>query len=49
MLKLWRLNKITGYWVIQRLCAPETATLWLEVYQKDEPEELFVLSKNKPR
>jgi hypothetical protein len=46
---LWKYNKRTGYWEHQRECELETAQRWLEVFQKDEPEELFKLSKNKPK
>jgi len=46
---LWRKNRITGYWVCQRTCLPETAQEWLTIFQKDEPDEMFVLSYRKPK
>lgn len=48
-IKLWKYNRITGYWIIQRECNDNTADRWLAVFQKDEPDELFKLSRNKPR
>ena len=45
---LWQYNKITGYWKLERMCAPELADQWLERFQKDEPEETFKLSLRKP-
>jgi hypothetical protein len=47
-MKLWKFNKITGYWVFQRDCTNETASRWLKLFQNDEPGEFFKLSKNKP-
>jgi len=48
MIGLWKYNKITGYWNLERQCAAETADQWLEVFQKDEPDEIFKLSLRKP-
>lgn len=48
MTNLWKYNKVTGYWNHERKCDSATAKDWLIVYQKDEPEETFKLSKNKP-
>jgi hypothetical protein len=47
-IKLWKYNRITGYWVYQRECNPDTADQWLVIFQKAEPEESFILRKNKP-
>lgn len=49
MIGLWKYNKTTGYWVLVRMCDNNTASQWLNVWQKDEPNEEFKLSKNKPR
>jgi len=46
---LWRKNKITGYWVLERTCFPEFASEWLQIFQKDEPDETFVLAKRRPK
>lgn len=48
-MKLWKYNKITGYWVLVRDCAEDTADTWLFIFQKDEPNEIFKLSKTKPK
>lgn len=48
-IKLWRYNPITGYWDYERDCDDDTADQWLTVFQKDDPEGLFKLSKMKPR
>jgi len=48
-MKLWRYNKITGYWILMRDCASNNAAQWLEVFQADEPKEYFKLSNKKPR
>jgi len=48
MLGLWKYNRVTGYWDHQRGCAPETAQQWLEVFQRDEPQESFKLSRKRP-
>jgi len=47
-LSLWKFNRITGYWNHQRVVEKETADRWLLVYQRDEPEEFFKLSRNQP-
>ena len=45
---LWKYNKRTGYYDLQRICYKDTAKEWLALYSKDEPSEHFKLSKNKP-
>jgi hypothetical protein len=45
---LWKYNKTTGLWALQRVCAEWTAENWLGVFQKDDPEEYFILSRRKP-
>lgn len=48
-MKLWQLNRITGYWVLCRRCDPNDAHEWLRVYQEDEPTAVFKLSTRRPR
>jgi hypothetical protein len=47
--KLFKYNKITGYWNYVRTCDLTVAKEWLAYFQKTEPNETFKLSKNKPR
>jgi hypothetical protein len=46
---LWRFNKITGFWLSERICEQATAEEWLEIFQKDKPNEIFVLSLFRPK
>lgn len=46
---LWKLNLTTGYWVLVRMCSTETAQQWLVIFQRDEPNDKFKLSKRKPK
>jgi hypothetical protein len=46
---LWRFNKITGFWSPVRVCEQPEAKEWLEIFQRDEPDEIFVLSPFKPK
>jgi hypothetical protein len=46
---LWKFNPITGFWRAERACEPETAQQWLELFQKDAPQDHFVLSRLTPR
>lgn len=49
MLKLWKYNQRTGYWDLQRtITNPEDGQRWLDIFQKDEPQESFVVSKTRP-
>jgi hypothetical protein len=48
-MKLWKYNKITGYWMYIRDVSEYNKSTWLYIYQKDEPNEKFKISKNKPR
>ena len=48
-MKLWKYNKITGYWIYIRSVTEETREQWLSIFQKDEPNEIFKLSKSKPK
>lgn len=48
-LKLWKFNKITGYWQLERDVTKENQAGWLKIYQQDEPDELFKVSKIKPK
>lgn len=45
---LWKYNRTTGYWTLCRLCLQMTADNWLKIFQKDEPDEYFILSRRKP-
>ena len=47
-LKLWKFNRIAGYWVIQREVTPETKDQWLEIFKADAPAEHFVISPKVP-
>lgn len=48
-MKLWKYNRVTGFWVHQRNCLDHEADQWLRIFQRDEPEEFFVLSKKEPK
>lgn len=48
-MKLWKLNKTTGYWQYVRDCDKQTAAQWLAIFQKDEPTEQFKISARKPK
>lgn len=48
MKKLWKYNKLTGYWVFIRECNIDTAKNWLEIFSNDEPKEKFMLSRKNP-
>lgn len=48
-LRLWKLDRITGYWELQRDCDPREGHEWLKIFQADEPTALFKLSYKKPR
>lgn len=48
-LKIWKYNKITGYWnPLKTIEVREDGEKWLKVFQEDEPKEFFKLSSNKP-
>jgi hypothetical protein len=47
-LQLWQFNRVTGLWNQQRAVTPETADAWLAIFKKDQPQEFFLISKNKP-
>lgn len=49
LIPLWRYNGTTGYWELARQCAAINSHMWLEVFQRDEPNVSFVLSRRKPR
>ena len=46
---LYKFNKRSGYWDHQRSVTPETKDQWLDHFKKDEPEEHFITSKNRPK
>ena len=45
---LYRYNKITGYWKLEREVTPETKDKWLDIFTKDSPKDHFVISSKKP-
>jgi hypothetical protein len=45
---LYRYNKVTGYWKLEREVTPETKDKWLDIFTKDSPKEHFVVSSKKP-
>lgn len=47
---LWRYNTITGYWVMERSCAPDTANEWLHIFQcqSEGSIHLYKLAKKRP-
>jgi hypothetical protein len=49
MITLYKFNRITGYWVAVRQCDEDTAREWLRVFEQDEPEEYFYLSRRTPK
>lgn len=49
MVTLWRFNKVSGLWVMERACDTVTAEAWLALYQDDAPNEAFMLSVYKPK
>ncbi|MGM1044853.1 MAG: hypothetical protein ACQEXX_01765 [Bacillota bacterium] len=48
-MKLWRYNNITGYWDYVRDVTEETKKQWTVIFQKDEPNAIFKVSKSKPK
>ncbi len=48
-LQLWKYNWVTGLWHQERSVTPETQNQWLAKFEKDEPEEAFVVSPRKPK
>lgn len=48
-LVLWRYDKVIGTWKYERSVEPDTAEQWLGVFQRDEPDAVFKISKNQPR
>lgn len=46
---LYKFNKRSGYWDRERSVTPETKDQWLATFKKDEPEEHFITSKNRPK
>lgn len=47
--RLWKYNKVTGYWVFVRSCLKETAAEWLAIHQNDDTGATYKLSKGKPK
>jgi len=48
MTGLWSYDNITGYWRLERIVGTDTAENWLRIFQNDEPDVVFKLSKNRP-
>jgi hypothetical protein len=49
MFTLWKFNKRSGYWSMERTCEEDTAEAWLRIFSEDEPSEYFYLTaKHKP-
>jgi hypothetical protein len=48
-LMLWKYNKVAGYWEVVDYVQPSTKDEQLALYQKDEPNEVFKVSKIKPK
>lgn len=47
---MWRFNKVTGVWVHERACINKrSAEEWLEIFQRDQPDEIFRISVFKPK
>lgn len=38
-----------NHWVIEREVTEETCQQWLEIFRKDEPNVLFLVSDKKPK
>jgi hypothetical protein len=45
---LWRFNEVTGMWIHQRRVREEEQSEWLQLFQKDDPKSVFLLSKTRP-
>ena len=41
MLNLYRYNKITGYWIVERQVTAHTSKDWLDLYALDSPHDWF--------
>ena len=48
-LMLWKYNKVNGHWQAIDYVQPSTKDEQLALYQKDEPNEVFKVSKIKPK
>lgn len=46
---LWKYNRASGLWSLQREVAPDTRDNWLKLFQEDEPKEHFVVSSRSPK
>ena len=47
--KLWKFNRITGYWKIERTMLIENAAQYLASFQELYPKDYFKVSKRKPK
>jgi hypothetical protein len=48
-MKLWKYNKVTGYWGLVRECSADTADRWLAIFQADDPDGVYKVSKARPK
>ncbi len=48
VIRLWRYNTVTGYWVYVRDCYRDRAQDWLRIFQSDEPDATFRASNRRP-
>jgi hypothetical protein len=46
---LWKYNNTTGFWDYQRDTLKETEKQWLKVFEKQCPNDVFKISKSKPK
>ena len=48
VVKLWKYNRVTGYWVLVRDCYRDRVQDWMRIFQSDEPNEIFRASNRRP-
>lgn len=49
LLKLYRYNKVIGYWIVERQVTAYTAKDWLDLYALDSPDDWFYVGKIVPK
>lgn len=47
-LHLWRLHPRSGFWQAERDVTPETAQQWLDRFQRDDPQGIYLVSARRP-
>ena len=45
---IWKYNPATGSWTLVRDSYKENAPRWMEIFQGDEPDAVFKISKKRP-